>query len=67
MGRVFDKEMRDVKQALLHKATKDDIIKVNTELLKFCAYSDLKDLYQKVVPSISRFEDKLIDYYKEIQ
>jgi hypothetical protein len=66
MSRVFDKEIREIKQNLLHKANKDDFTKMQAELTKYCAYADLKDLYHKVIPTIEKFEHKIIDIYKEV-
>ena len=29
---------------------------------KYCKYEDLKDLYQRTVPEIQKFEKKIIDF-----
>ena len=34
--------------------------------MKYALYDDLKDLYRKCLPSISSFEDKLSEYYTEL-
>jgi predicted nuclease with TOPRIM domain len=34
---------------------------------KYAQYKDLKDLYKKTVPEISKFEDKLAEFYTEVE
>ena len=44
--------------------------KIWEHLQRFCEYSDLKDLYQKCIPQLAKFEQKMIDYtedYNRIQ
>jgi len=41
--------------------------KIYDHFKKYATYKDLKDLYKKTVPAISGFEDKLSEYYTEIE
>ena len=36
--------------------------KIWDHLQRFAEYSDLKDLYQKCIPQLAKFEQKMIDY-----
>lgn len=56
MMKVIDKEFKEIATNLMHKATKSDLFKVQEEMKNYCAYADLRDLYSKVVPPISKFE-----------
>ena len=49
-------------ELLLGKVDFSEIDKIWDNFDKFCIFDDLKDLYLKTVPEISKFETKIIDF-----
>ena len=49
-------------ELLLGKVDFSEIDKIWDKFDKFCIFDDLKDLYLKTVPEISKFETKIIDF-----
>ena len=49
-------------ELLLGKVYFSEIDKIWDNFDKFCIFDDLKDLYLKTVPEISKFETKIIDF-----
>jgi hypothetical protein len=47
------------------KLDQTDGKKIWEHFQRFAEYSDLKDLYNKCIPPLAKFEQKLIDYESE--
>jgi hypothetical protein len=47
------------------KADVSEIRRINDEFKLYSRYADLKSLYQKVVPVVSAFETKIIEFDKD--
>ena len=54
-------EVDELKLVANEYLTKKDGLRFWRQLQRFAEYEDLKDLYGKVVPEISKFEQKIID------
>lgn len=48
------------------KLIKKDGQQIWRHFRRFAEYDDLKDLYSKVIPSLAKFEQKIIDYQDEL-
>lgn len=44
-----------------------DAQRIWRHMLRFAEFEDLKDLYQRVIPEISRFEGKIIDFNQQTE
>jgi hypothetical protein len=56
-----------LKQQVANKAEIDIVINLQGEVRECSRYSDLKELYAKVIPSINSFEKKMIEQNLEIE
>lgn len=56
MCRNIEKEFKEIKFILNGKADKAELKRFQEESKMFCQYTDLKELYSKVIPSIAKFE-----------
>lgn len=45
---------------------KTDATKIWKHFQRFADYSDLKDLYTKCIPELAKFEQRIIDFQREI-
>ena len=48
------------------KAEREEVGKIEEKMKELCKYKDLKDLYNKKLPAIRRFENTLVDYSSEV-
>ena len=55
-------ELEELRRQTNDFLTKKDGIRFWRQLQRFSEYEDLKDLYQKVIPEISKFEQRIIDF-----
>jgi hypothetical protein len=44
------------------KLDQKDVAKIWAHFQRFAEYGDLKDLYNKVLPEIAKFEQKIINF-----
>ena len=44
---------------------KNDATRIWTYFQRFAEYDDLKELYQKCIPELAKFEQKMMDYTTE--
>lgn len=58
-------ELLEIRQDLKLKTYNEETIRVWKHFSKYAEYTDLRDLYSKVLPQISKFEDKLLDLSRE--
>ena len=52
---------------LATKLDRQDGKKIWDQFQRFCEYTDLKDLYSKVIPEIAKFEQKMMDHQTGFQ
>ena len=57
-----DFKMKGLKTALDQKLELEEGHKIKDNLKRFAEYDDLKELYKKVIPAISSFEQKMMEY-----
>ena len=50
-----------------NKVSTHDITKIWTHFDRFALYDDLKQLHAKTLPEIAKFEQRIIDYNKELE
>jgi hypothetical protein len=58
--------VNDLRLAVDKRLTADEGKMIWANFQKFAVYSDLTDLYNKCLPSISSFEDKIYEYHSEL-
>lgn len=63
----IDKEFADLKYMINQKVSKGELKLFQEELLQYCKYKDLKDLYNKVMPSLAKFEKRIQDTRGEFE
>lgn len=56
------KEVQENKTMQIQYLTKNDGVRFWRQLKRFAEYEDLKDLYNRVMPEIFKFESKIIDF-----
>ena len=61
------KKLQNCNFELLQKVGLKELTKMQVELQRFAEYKDLKHLHALVVPEISKFEIKLIEYQKKLE
>lgn len=61
----MNQELNDIQRDLKKKTNNEETSRLWKNFTNYAEYTDLKDLYNKVVPDISRFEDSLIDLSRE--
>ena len=64
---VIKKDIMDINYELKQKTSNEETVKVWKNFQNYAEYNDLKDLYQKVIPQVSRFEDTLMDLEREMR
>jgi len=47
------------------KALKFSLNELKTSMERYCLYTDLKDLYAKVVPPVEKFQGQMVVLYSE--
>eukprot|EP00347_Sterkiella_histriomuscorum_P015229 403357819 len=58
-------DIQDIYKDLRKKTNNEETSRLWKNFTKYAEYGDLKDLYNKVLPEVSRFEDSLLDLSKE--
>lgn len=58
-------ETTNVQKDMLLKMNKSDATSIWNYFQRFAEYNDLKDLYNKVIPELAKFEQKMANYEKE--
>eukprot|EP00347_Sterkiella_histriomuscorum_P014789 403359519 len=58
-------DIQDIYKDLRKKTNNEETSRLWKNFTKYAEYGDLKDLYNKVLPEVSRFEDLLLDLSKE--
>jgi hypothetical protein len=64
--KTYDEQFNRVWETLNQKIDQADGKRIWDYFTRFAEYQDLKDLYNKVIPEIGKFETKLLDYYTHI-
>lgn len=64
---LMDQHMRanEIEDQLKGKVEKPELTKLWTELERYAFYEDFKDLYQKTVIPVQKFEQELLEYDKD--
>ena len=66
----LDSQITDLQTQLGNKIDNKDAKKIWEHFQRFAEYQDLKDLYNKCVPELAKFEQKMINFstdYKRIE
>ena len=64
---VIKKDIMEINYELKQKTSNEETVKVWKNFQNYAECNDLKDLYQKVIPQVSRFEDTLMDLEREMR
>ena len=57
----IERQLKEIKYVLGKKA---DTAEINQTMDKYCSYSNLKDVYDRVVPPVQTVVEKMADYSK---
>ena len=64
--RVED-QVDDILGKLNFKMDNEEGKKIWDNLQRFAEYNDLKDLYNKCIPELAKFESKIIEFHTEVE
>lgn len=57
--RELNTDLVDLESRIMHKADKDETKKIWDEFKNYSSYNDLKELYNKVLPQMLTWEEKM--------
>ena len=63
---MIEGEIEELRRQNNDFLTKKDGVRFWRQLQRFAEYEDLKDLYKRVIPEISKFEQKIVDFEENI-
>ena len=58
-------DIKDINRRMLIKADKDQFQKIQMDLKRFALYDDFKDLYNKTMKPMQKFQDQMHEYSQE--
>eukprot|EP00347_Sterkiella_histriomuscorum_P010846 403374700 len=64
---ITEQDIKFIDEQLNNKCDTSEAQKLWKNFGKYALYDDLKDLYQKAIPEIQKFEHKIIDYNAELE
>lgn len=59
---MIEGEIEELRRQNNDFLTKKDGVRFWRQLQRFAEYEDLKDLYKRVIPEISKFEQKIVEF-----
>ena len=63
---MIEGEIEELRRQNNDFLTKKDGVRFWRQLQRFAEYEDLKDLYKRVIPEISKFEQKIVEFEENI-
>lgn len=60
-------EITEMNQRLSQNLSAKDGRRIWKHFQRFAEYEDLKDLYNRVIPEIAKFEEKIINYERDVE
>lgn len=59
---TLTKKQQDIAFTISTKAPAEELTKIHAQFQRFAEYKDLKTLHELVVPEISKFEQRIINF-----